>query len=198
MPKPLCVAWATTDQFYLMQAERLARSLNLFGLESHVVFRKRPGDWRACCFFKSLFILEMLDTFPGQGVVYLDADAEVMAYPELLDNITTDLAFVENGNGYGIASMVYFKNNKKSRLFIAEWRRLNEEFPDNQAADQENFGVLARSWESDGKITVTHLPTSYCVEDGITRNPPEPVIMQWIASRIGKHLNDPEFAGVTI
>jgi hypothetical protein len=195
---PLFVSWHTPDEFYSWQSDRLVKSLEYFALDRCVQTHERPGTWNDCCFRKAYFILGMLGRFPDRNICWIDADGEIEQYPELLDNITTDLAFVENENGYGIASMVYFKNNEASRLFIAEWRRLNEEFPDNCAADQENFGVLARSWESDGKITVTHLPISYCVEDGITRDPSEPVIMQWIASRIGKHLDDPSFTGVQI
>jgi hypothetical protein len=191
MPKPVYVAWSTTDSFYLFQSERLARSLNLFGLESHIVFKKRPGSWAECCFAKARFILEMMDTFPDRDIiVYLDADAEVKQYPLLLDGIQTDLAFVENGNGVAIASMIYFANNNRCKSFIADWIEANERFPENRAADQENFSDLAHAFEASGGITVTHLPPSYCFEDGITQVKTEPVIMQWIASRIGRM---PEF-----
>lgn len=188
---PLFVSWHTDDPFYLMQSKRLEESLDLFGLERRIEVHPRPGDWRRCCFHKPYFILGMLDRFKGRDIVYIDADGEIKAQPELLGRIKTDLAFVENGNGCALASMIYFSNNWRTREFICDWIRENENFQDERAADQENFSYLVHALESAGRISATRLPPSYNFEDGITKPIDCPVVIyQWIASRISRM---PEF-----
>ena len=187
MSKPIFISFHTPDDFYTWQAGRLIKSLNAFGLESHIVRKNRVGDWSQECFAKAPFILEMLGRFPEQDLVWIDADAEIKRYPELLDDIHTNIAFVENGNGCALASMIFFKNNEVSRSFIKDWILSNRMFPDNRAVDQENFSILAHDYEAAKDVTVTKLPSAYNFEDGISQPIQEPiVIIQWIAARIGR------------
>ncbi len=179
--KPLFVAWSTTDPYYSGHARRLKKSLDLFGLANWIVFKKSPGSWADCCFHKAHFILEALETW-DRDIVYIDADGEVMQYPELLESIETDLALVENAEGRGIASMIYFRNSERSRTFVREWIGRNEMFPNNPEADQENFGYLARAASN----LTTILPASYNFEIGITKLIHEPIVIrQHIASKLG-------------
>jgi hypothetical protein len=190
MSKPLFVSFHTPDDWYEYQAKRLKESLVKFGLEHHIECLNGFEGWAPCCFFKAHFILKMLNEHSGQDIIWLDADAQVAQYPALLDSIRTDIAYVRNGNKEVIASMLYFKNNDASRHLLKGWMEANEMFPNNRAADQENLGRLVNSLEAARKITGTELPSSYCFEDGITREKTVPVIYQWIASRVGKHLKE--------
>ena len=184
--EPVFISWATMDAFYLSCADRLGRSLNAFGLESHIVFKENPGDWAACCHFKAKFIIEMLDTFPGRDPVWIDVDGEILAPPDFLNTIQTDLAFVENAHGEPIASMIFLRNNLRVRAFVERWIEENRLHPDNPCADQENFGAVVRKMEYAGKLSVTRLPPSYNFERGITAPISEPIVIyQHIASRLG-------------
>jgi hypothetical protein len=188
--KPLYVSWNTPDEWYAFQATRLQESLVKFELEYHAESSENGKGWNACCFFKPHFILRMLDTYPARDIVWLDADAQIVQYPALLDSIGTDIAYVRNDNKEVVASMLYFKNNEASWSLIKDWIQANEIFPNNRAADQENLGRLIDALEHAGVITSTQLPASYCYEDGITQEKTVPVIFQWIASRVGKHLEE--------
>ena len=188
--KPLFISWNTPDEWYVSQALRLQESLIKFELEYDARCSENSGGWAGGCFFKAHFILLMLDEHPERNIVWLDADAQIVQYPALLDSIETDIAYVRNGNKEVVASMLYFKNNEASRSLIRDWIQANEMFPDNRAADQENLGRLIDALEQAGVITSTQLPASYCYEDGITQKKTVPVIYQWIASRIGKHLEE--------
>jgi hypothetical protein len=185
MEKPLFVAFHTPDDFYSNMAERLRQSLVRFGLDHHIEQHENAGSWAKCCWHKAYFILGMLSRFYNRDIVYLDADAEMKAYPDRLFNLAADIAFVENEQRQPISSMVYFKNNDASRLFVCDWIKMNKKFPDFPCADQENFGSLVRVREMEG-MTVTYLPITYNFERNITRRIGEPVVIyQHIASRLG-------------
>jgi hypothetical protein len=183
---PIFVCWNTPDDYYSGMAERLRISLNKFGLPNHIECRESAGTWSKCCHYKPVFIMDMLNKFPNRPLVFLDADAEIISYPELLHGIKTDLAFVENVHGQPIASMIYLRNYPGTVNFLRTWIKVNERFPNEPCADQENFGAVIKVYETEGKISSTRLPVPYNFEREITKPIADKIVIyQHLASRLG-------------
>ena len=189
--KPLIISFHTPDRLYTYCSDRLKRSLERFDIEHHVVKQESMGGWRENCLEKSRFILLNLMAFPDRDMVWLDSDAEVFKYPDLFETLTSDVACTINAQNVCLASTIFFKNGELSRNFVTSWMKFDQKYRHHETADQPNFDAMVKRMTEEGKITWDRLPDCYAFEDGITKPcGGEPVIMQWIASRIGKQLEE--------
>jgi len=66
------------------------------------------GSWRANTSYKPTFIKQMLETHKDCNIVFVDADAEVLCYPELFDNIPEE---------YNIAAHILDKDTWYNQKF---------------------------------------------------------------------------------
>jgi hypothetical protein len=190
------VSYYTEGTPYKEVMERhLLPSLDLHGLDHHIGEVPDLGGWLANTQHKLAFLLEMLDTFPGHALVWLDADAEVLRHPSLLYEMEDHIDFAahwmdwglqwrgrENGRVEMLGGTMYLKNNQAVRNALGQAVALCGEDPElwEQRALQT---VVAHQPD----FSIYLLPASYCtvvLRDGTV--PPRvraPVILHHQASR---------------
>jgi len=110
--------------------KRLADSLIQLGLPL-VAFPMKPGkDWYENVRRKPIVLSEALEEAPNcEAVCWLDADGEMLKFPELLYNIPTDIAFHWLSFKEPIAAMIYVKNNAHGKKLLQSWRRILRRLP---------------------------------------------------------------------
>ena len=102
--KYIVVGFYTPHQDYNALAERMKASVETQGIECHIFERASehtridsrniPMPWVANCAQCAAFCLEMYYQFPDRNILYLDADATMDQFPELLysDKLDFDIA----------------------------------------------------------------------------------------------------------
>lgn len=185
---PLFIGFYTKNTGYEEEARRLSFSLRKFGLEYELVGIEDSGDWITNDNYKLTLIENMMEKYPGRDLVYLDADAVVMKYPELFENIDQDIGIVyldwnSINSRYDrkdyLAGTIYIKSTPGGRTFVNVWRKILNENPgwdDLQALNE----LLNRE---DNPFTVRYLPLGYCQIFDTMAAAGEPIIEQFQASR---------------
>jgi hypothetical protein len=123
--------------------------------------------------YKPVFIKEMLDAHPDESIVWIDADAVVLKYPNIFGQIDTDIGVYYKTTGpcadrFGgqelITASMYFANNKRTRTLLEMWiweqSRLDQ--PESQLVEQRALHRTIPIWRRENKGTITILPQSYC------------------------------------
>jgi hypothetical protein len=183
MTIPRIISYYTPDPIYTLAAERLKASLDKFGLRHTIIACEPRGNWNANTCYKSSVIYANLYSDLLFDQIWLDADAEVMLYPELLSDLDCDIAAVVNDKGL-LASMIYFRNCPEVRELVADWVKLNKENPGERTGDQINLERLLK--KNDHQLRFQALPWEYSYIPDIMGYIENPVILQHQASRQGR------------
>ena len=136
-----------------------------------------------------------MDKFPNTDIVYVDVDAEFLAYPKLFDNWTT-LCYVDVGvyvfdrscytksaKGFEVLSgTIFLKNNDKVRGILTEWETLQKLNP--KTWDQKTLEQVLK-----GKFTT--LPGEYCKIFDRMQEIKDPVIVHYQHSRKVRNKSGP-------
>jgi hypothetical protein len=103
--------------------ERLIPSLKQFDIPHFVVPMKTSGSWEANIHCKADVIDWALGGWPMSNVVWLDADAEVVQYPELFAENEWDFAphWREPRKNLSSGTM-FFRNNVLTRRLVEHWQ----------------------------------------------------------------------------
>jgi len=109
-------------------------------------------------------------------VLYLDADAEVLAWPAFFDHFSGSLGvFLRPGNlGSGI---VYVRNDLIGRKYITRWLALRPRY----RKTEDDQVILQRVIDENSQYGVVGLPQSYCCKFPTAES--KAVIGQYQASR---------------
>jgi hypothetical protein len=174
---PVYVCYYTENTAYEQEAEHLRKSLDAFHLDYEIQSRPSRGSWELNCNYKAKFIREMLNKYRHRRVVWLDADARLVRFPQDLHEIEEDFA-VHRLNGHElISATMYFAPGSKSRRLVERWIQVNRDNP--QEWDQRNLDKALKGWRGkEGNLAV-----EYCAIVGHKTHPIEPVIIQTQASR---------------
>lgn len=87
MKKFKIISYATKNTPYMEEINKyLIPSLKRFNLDYTIEYPDDKGDWQKNTGYKSTFILNMLNKYK-HPLVFVDADAEFLKYPELFDKI---------------------------------------------------------------------------------------------------------------
>lgn len=150
--------FATNEQ-YLESAEALKRSAALYGLECTIFKRPHLDTWWKNVNQKCEVFSEALDAFPGEELVYNDADTRYVGDPALFRELSRyDLACVfMNGNKHPISGTIYF-NGERSRRYVDTFRENVKKFPTHEE-DSMNYRWALRTM---AQPNVFHLPPAYC------------------------------------
>jgi len=173
----------------------LLPSLKKWNLSYHIEGIDSLGNWYNNTAFKAKFILAMLEKYK-HDVCFLDADAEIWKYPDLLFNIPNDYniachrldwyKFWRNQDGNPkrelLSGTLVFKYNKKA---IELAKKYIEVCSENTGKWEQR--ILQEIIESDSSYKVYDLPISYCAikkRNGcIPKYIKDPVIVHYQASR---------------
>jgi hypothetical protein len=164
-----------------------------FNLPYQIYRRPNLHDWLKNGKYKTEIILEALKS-TTDDIVFLDADAEIRCFPELLYHIPEEyniavhafdwFKFWRNKEGQTkreiLTGTIYLRNNEETIKFVEEWNKLNQE-------SQEWGQRILQKLLEQNKIKYYNLPFEYCRilrgKGGITSTD---VIVQHQASREGK------------
>lgn len=183
---PLIVSYHTSDRVYSKCAVRLERSLDKYELDYVIEMRRPVGNWNENAAYKSIFILNQLNRY-GRDIVWLDADSEVLEYPEEFGKIDADMASLR-WPGELFECVLYLKNNNRVKQTVMQWIQKNEEYCGWPTAAQKNLEILLAE-ETIPIKSFGILPPSYGYVEGEMPAwfKDKPVIQQHMASRNGGH-----------
>jgi hypothetical protein len=152
MSKPLIVGYFTEDTPYEGEAKVLEKSLETHGYEYNLEGVKNLGSWQRNTQYKAQYIADMLETYPGERLVYLDVDAIVVhpltAIEELSDEV--DIAAVHYAKTNELLSgTVYFSGSEACQDVVDKWLMLNIMYPEviPAAAPGNVFGREMEAWD---------------------------------------------------
>jgi len=119
------VSFYTPD--FKAPAMRLKKSLDKLGLEHDIVPIGDKGRWRFNEAAKPEFIYEMVKKYKGKkdAVVWVDADGEMVNYPELCFSSPEELAFHWHTWHHPISCLVLVKTTNKMVKTCEEWAKLS-------------------------------------------------------------------------
>lgn len=172
---------------YMEAAMRLRKQLTDFGIEHYLQkinrVSKDYSDWQRETFFKANFIRNMMDRFPGKDIVWIDADAEVLQYPEAFGDMPGNLAARIFQERKLLTGTVYFKNCPEIREVVDDWITLNQKPQDKFRCQQEQMNLQEVIERSPGKVKFANLPREYCYIFDERESCEDPVIVHRQHSR---------------
>ena len=140
LEKHVFVSFYTYDNGYKKYADRLIDSLNKHNLSYYILeIHTNNYSWAELTKLKPYLLLNSMKLFPDKNICWIDSDATLNKYPNLLNKINKNIAIScrnSNGKNY-ICKMpwtcfIYFKNNSFSKNFINDWLKNFK----NNSADQ--------------------------------------------------------------
>ena len=134
------VGYYTPDKNYPMLAYRMQKSVLAQGFEcvieerpSAICSQPPPMPWVLNCAQCAEFCLDMFEKYPGKNIFYLDADADMIRFPELL--ISPDLPefdvaapIVPKTTGVRelISNSLIFRRTKGAKKVLKAWKKEQE------------------------------------------------------------------------
>lgn len=196
--KYIIVSYYTKDTPYKAQAMRLATSLERFKQPWHIEEVPNFGSWQKNTHYKATFIKFMKAKFADRAIVFVDADAEFVRYPELFSKLKCDLGlcyrdyavFPCRSRKHGrelLSGTMFIANNRKTLAFLDHWIEIN-----NITTRWEQLNLEAALGEWHDQLTIKEMPPSYCTIFDWMRKVRDPVIIQHQASRKYKRLVNTE------
>lgn len=125
---PLYVGYFTPR--YADEAAGLIATLKDFGLFHRIFPVPDRGSWLANVNHKPVFIREMMARYPGQTLVYLDADARVRQYPALFDQLDCDIGFHRRDGHELLSGTLYFGPTDAAKNLVDAWVCECRDFPE--------------------------------------------------------------------
>jgi hypothetical protein len=162
------VSYYTSD--YIEYAKPLINSLQKFNLSYDIEQIPDRGSWDRNTKYKPNFMLEKMRVY-DEPITWVDIDAIVKDYPQLLFELTCDLAARFKITGRLMSGTVFINNTDNGKELLRRWVWSNTSRKQN---DQKNLQHVIQD------ETVVQLPKSYCRkfdEDG------DVVIKHMMASR---------------
>ena len=159
--------------------QRLIPSLEAFGIPYDIVGIASKGPWERNIYEKGQVILDAMQRVGYVvDVVWLDADAEVVSYPKLFNELKCDFAYHARGKQQRLSSgTMYFRNNFAGRLLVEDWRnKLRDEVSSTRPRTEQQ--VLQKDvLPFYPQLKIEHLPLSYSTIFDKTQ-PDEPVVIR--------------------
>ena len=180
----IIVGYYTKDTFYEEEAAKFKASLVKFKIPYYIERIENLGDWNKNTSYKPTFLKKMLAKFPEHNIVYVDCDAEFLAYPYLFDGLDCNVGVYlfdksqhkkKGCKGFEVLSgTIFLKNNQEVLTLVEEWERRCIRNP--YTWDQKSLEkVLA------GKFYT--IPGEYCKIFDLMDHIENPVIVHYQASR---------------
>lgn len=185
--------WPVFVSFYTDAYERLADNLReglvRYGLPYRIQRREDQGSWVQNCAYKPKYLWQMLNAYPDRAIVWLDADAELLASPDVFrGRLECDVAVHyhrrpnRNRSLEVLSGTVYLAPTYKARLLVDRWVEECEMHPgtwDQRALQRALGGVEG--------LDVLDLPVEYVfIHDTHREQYPkkQPVILHRQHSRV--------------
>jgi len=182
------ITFYTTGTGYELEVEKLLASAGVLGLPVVAYAYQSKGSWRANLNYKSECILRAMDEFPGQDIVFVDADAVIRSWPSIFDDLSRvrghDLAahyfqWRATSPLELLTGTLWVANTERGRAVVTEWDRMARAHPEIR-----HQRCLQTVVENGGGVRVAMLPLEYtCIYDAPARRGKVAVIEHFQASR---------------
>jgi hypothetical protein len=195
----IVTGFVTQDTPYeLLLSQHLLPSLEKLNLSHSIDVIENEGSWLKNVAQKPNVVLRAMEKYPAYDIVVLDADSEVLTYPELFLSIPKEFDFAchildwnswyqNNSNVKEVLSgTLWVRNTPKAKELVTKWRDLaTSSFEWEQKCLQKAIEEL--------NFPVYNLPIEYCyistLPDGSEPHVKcDPVIVHKQASRKYKKL----------
>lgn len=192
-----------TEGYYeeVMQ-KNLLPSLRKFGLPFYIEGIKGYSDWKKNTNLKSLFLQKLVSNF-NLPVVWLDADSEVVKYPDLFEKFSDTVVdfglfkldwetWYKNGaiREEFLSGIIYIKPGEETKAIVNDWVARVKAAPD--VIEQKHLELAVYDSEQFPYLKTQYFPLEYCyissMPDGSEPKVKlkDPVILQHQASRVYK------------
>jgi hypothetical protein len=151
---PLYVSFYTPG--YAEEAAALRETLDRFGLPHEIRAMNSMGNWTHNCAMKSAFVCDMLHQ-RLRPVVWVDADARVVRYPDLFNSLDCDFAAHWRWDAELLSGTLYFAATDTAANLAKAWAERCIANP--QRWDQRTLQETVASIEG---LRDARLPASYC------------------------------------
>jgi len=181
----VCSYYTSDYQKYTTQ---LIESLKKFGIPSDIQLVNDLGSWDKNTQYKPTFLLQMLLKHSPNSVVYVDVDAEFVAFPNHFDKLDADpnvniaVYFLDHSKYKRknhplelLSGTIFLKNTEENYIIISEWQQ--EIKRDPTIWDQRALDRVLR------KHKYNLLPDCYCTIFDYMGSVENPVIKHYQASR---------------
>ncbi len=180
----IVVAYYTYKTRYAEEVENLIESIEHFKLPMDIQGMESKGSWQKNCIHKPEFIREMIYKHPDNDILYVDADARIQQYPQLLDDVDFDLGICPFEEEL-LGGTLYFANNQKTRDLLDIW--IDECHKNLEVWEITTLIRILPECEKKLKIKVHLLPPTYCQIFDLMKHYGDPVIEHFQASRRFRH-----------
>jgi Nucleotide-diphospho-sugar transferase len=166
----ICSFFTLDTPYQQVAHDYLLSSLKKVNVKSDIRGVQSLGNWQKNTSYKPQFISEILEKHT-ENIVFCDADAEILSYPDLFDNIPDEFNFaahiLDRRSWYGVeyseeqskellSGTLFIRNNTESRAIVHEWATTVKMF--SQIWEQQ---VLAKVLKNNN-VKVFELPVEYC------------------------------------
>ena len=181
------VTFITEGTGYVREVERLKASAVVCAVPLKVYSYPNAGAWRANLNYKSQTILTAFDEFPGQDIVFIDADAIIRSYPTLFDMLSSegryDIAVHFLRDVELLSGTIWLRNNDEARAIVRRWHDMGRQLPSQRHQRCLQLALQAMVAGGDRPL-VYRLPIEYtCIFDHPLRRGKAAVIEHFQASR---------------
>ena len=151
---------------YKASANALKESVESIGLECVVIERPDLGSWWKNCNQKCEVVLDALNTYGDEPIIWNDSDTRYLVYPELFDAIEEDFAAYYMTPSICIGGTLFFNGKTKAKRYVEAWVKNVQQNPTLED-DSINF---RRALQSIKPQSIHHLPPSYCWNEKCMRS----------------------------
>lgn len=117
------IAFYTQKTPYEAEVQNLVKSCEALNISIDTQGYPNRGAWVHNCAIKPEFIHAMLNKYPGERLLYLDADAVVRQLPTLIDTIDADVAAHIMKGGTLLSGTVLFVSKPNVIELVENWIR---------------------------------------------------------------------------
>ena len=165
---------------YRDEALALLDTVDAFEIRLHEYPYHSFGDWVRNCQETVAITLRALERFAPEPVIWIDADARMMQYPALFDDLAAgncDIAVHRRMNKDGQGShynsgTIFWQNTDKVRAFINDQMDRLRDYNQMRAGHYPYMDYMLRQTEHD--LNIYELPLEYSYIEG-TEQPEEQI-----------------------
>lgn len=147
-----------TSDLYKEQAEKMAATAEFVGLETKLIARPHLDTWWKNVNQKCQVVLEMLEKYPDDQLVWTDADCRYLSYPTLFRELGDYHMAMFYANTSYFSSGVMWLNGRKALPYVQRWVENVEAHPEYE----DDINNLRAAVLDEPRRQIYHLPPSYC------------------------------------
>jgi hypothetical protein len=187
----IIVGYYTVNTPYEKEAEGLLNSCRKLNLKFDIPGIPSFGSWQSNTRFKAKFMLDMLQKYPGQKLLYVDCDAIIHSEPVLFKNYEYDIGIRYQDFNWRknecLSGTIFMRSNEKTISLCKRWIEINEsEGPNAKTLEQWNLDKAIQEGVSNYGLSLNNIPPEYTfIFDSMKRMYPtiKPIIEHFQASR---------------